>query len=127
MECSTYIVGELRKRVRKTAPLPSYNHKQYKIDNVRNYNRNIRRIQGEGQVTISQLMATGGTKSDSDSDFVMEQQQKKDKKSTKDCCRWSKRGRQHTGHEISTRLFRLRQQYRLGMRYMNQDTKMGTW
>ena len=79
VECSAYIAGELRKRVRKTAPLLSNDHKKYKIGTIRNYNRSFRRIQGEGQVTISQLMATEGTKFDSDSDFVVEQQ-KRDKK-----------------------------------------------
>ena len=74
VKCSAYIAGELRKRVRKTAPLPSNDHKKYKIDTICNYNRSVRRIEGENQFTISQLMTKNGKKFDSDSNFVVYQQ-----------------------------------------------------
>ena len=77
VECSAYVAGELRKRVRKTAHLSPNNHKKYKIDTIENYNRSVNRIIGEGQVTISQLMGTGLAKSDSDSDFVVKTPQKR--------------------------------------------------
>jgi hypothetical protein len=83
IKVSAYVAGELQKRVRNTADLSPNDHKKYKIDTVANYNRSVNRITSEGQLTISQLMGTGGKKSDSDSDFEVNATRKRLKKGPK--------------------------------------------
>ena len=55
-EATSYIKGEVERRVKKTQHLPDSDKKNYKMDTTRDWNNTVTRVKESGQLTLSQVL-----------------------------------------------------------------------